>query len=129
MMQVHEELLALTRRLLQAIEAHDWPGYVELCDPGLSAFEPEAEGHLVEGLDFHRFYLSQPPSDLPRQTTLASPHVRLLGQDAAVVSYTRLVQRADEQGRFSTCAFNETRVWQRQDGPWKHVHFHRSACR
>lgn len=27
-----------------------------MCDPGMTAFEPEALGNLVEGLDFHRFY-------------------------------------------------------------------------
>lgn len=28
----------------------------KICDPGLTAFEPEALGNLVEGMDFHRFY-------------------------------------------------------------------------
>lgn len=28
----------------------------KMCDPGMTAFEPEALGNLVEGLDFHRFY-------------------------------------------------------------------------
>ena len=27
-----------------------------LCDPHMTAFEPEAIGNLVEGLDFHKFY-------------------------------------------------------------------------
>lgn len=39
-----------------------------MCDPGMTAFEPEALGNLVEGLDFHRFYFEnrkQPPC-LPR---------------------------------------------------------------
>ena len=27
-----------------------------LCDPHLTAFEPEALGNLVEGLEFHKFY-------------------------------------------------------------------------
>lgn len=27
-----------------------------MCDPAVTAFEPEALGNLVEGLDFHRFY-------------------------------------------------------------------------
>lgn len=30
--------------------------YRKICDPGLTAFEPEALGNLVEGMDFHRFY-------------------------------------------------------------------------
>lgn len=28
----------------------------KMCDPAVTAFEPEALGNLVEGLDFHRFY-------------------------------------------------------------------------
>ncbi len=28
----------------------------KICDPGLTSFEPEALGNLVEGIDFHRFY-------------------------------------------------------------------------
>lgn len=27
-----------------------------ICDPGLTSFEPEALGNLVEGMDFHKFY-------------------------------------------------------------------------
>ncbi len=30
--------------------------YRKICDPGLTSFEPEALGNLVEGTDFHRFY-------------------------------------------------------------------------
>ena len=40
--------------------------------------------------------------------------------------YTRLVQRIGTEGVPVTVAHAETRVWQRRDGRWKHVHFHRS---
>lgn len=30
--------------------------YSKICDPHLTAFEPEAMGNLVEGMDFHKFY-------------------------------------------------------------------------
>lgn len=30
--------------------------YSKICDPGLTSFEPEGLGNLVEGMDFHRFY-------------------------------------------------------------------------
>ena len=122
-----KELLDLTQQLLTSISAGDWPAYERLCDPKLSAFEPEARGHLVEGLEFHRFYLELERRPTPRQTSITAPHVRLLGEDVAVISYIRLMRQVDNSGQPHTTRFEETRVWQRQDGRWKHVHFHRSA--
>ena len=122
-------LLQLSRELLRCIDRQDWEAYARLCDPTLTAFEPEAVGHLIEGLDFHQFYFpKQTPGnttgDIGKLSSISSPHVRLMG-DTAVVSYIRLVQRRSE-GNFTTAAVEETRVWERQAGQWKHVHFHRS---
>lgn len=125
---VVNELIELNRRLLESIAKGDWDTYAELCDPSLSAFEPEARGHLVEGMDFHRFYFDLGLADGPQNTTISNPNVRLLG-DVAVVTYTRLWQRQDADGRPVTHVFEETRIWQRQDAGWRHVHFHRSANR
>ena len=126
MVSAETELIDLTRQLLDAIAAGDWSTYAELCDPDLSCFEPEARGHLVQGMLFHRFYFDLGGNN-PGQTTIASPHVRLLGTDVAIVSYVRLVQQVDSTKQPQTCRFEETRVWHRQDGHWRHVHFHRSA--
>jgi calcium/calmodulin-dependent protein kinase (CaM kinase) II len=57
---------------------------------------------------------------------MSSPHVRLLGADAAVVSYIRLNQKLNAAGEPVTAHVEETRVWQKIGGSWKHVHFHRS---
>jgi calcium/calmodulin-dependent protein kinase (CaM kinase) II len=119
------DLLALTQRLLDAIANRDWATYEELCDPSLTAFEPEACGQLVEGLAFHRFYFDLADSGGRRQTSMAAPRVRVIG-DCAIVTYARLNQRAGPDGVPHTAAFAETRVWQRRDGRWWHVHFHRS---
>jgi len=121
------ELLELNEQLLRAIAAADWDTYDELCDPTLSAFEPEARGHLVEGMDFHRFYFDLEGIASPHNTTMSMPHVRLLGDDVAVVSCQRLVQKLNTDNAPITVRFEETRVWQWQDGRWQHVHFHRSA--
>jgi len=125
--EVVNELLDLTRQLLDSIAAGDWEAYTRLCDPTLSAFEPEARGHLVEGMEFHRFYFDLAAEMSVKNTTISSPHVRLLGNDAALVSYVRLVQQLAEDGAPQTSRFEETRAWERQDGAWRHVHFHRSA--
>ena len=123
-----QELLRLSRQLLEAIDRQDWDTYAELCDASLTAFEPEAGGHLVAGLDFHRFYFENRGGSgggaFARQSSMTSPSVRLMG-DAAVVTYVRLVQVYME-GQYVTKAAEETRVWERQDGSWRHVHFHRS---
>jgi calcium/calmodulin-dependent protein kinase (CaM kinase) II len=120
-----EELIALTHRLLKSIADGDWKTYAELCDESITCFEPEARGHLVAGLPFHQFYFELPASQAKKNTTLVSPHVRMMGESAAVVSYIRLVQKSDASG-VATSAVEETRVWEKKDGCWKHVHFHRS---
>jgi calcium/calmodulin-dependent protein kinase (CaM kinase) II len=121
------ELLHLNQRLLDSIAAGDWATYQELCDPSLTAVEPEAPGgQVVEGLAFHRFYFDLGGIRGRHQTTMTSPRVRVMG-DAAVVSYVRLIQRVGGDGNPVTVASAETRIWQKIDGRWKHVHFHRSA--
>lgn len=130
MVEDHEAVLDMTRQLLDAIAAGDWARYEELCDPTLTCFEPEAKGHLVEGLPFHHFYFklggpNPSPNPPASETTIASPHVRLLG-DTAIVSYVRLNQRLDGAGKPYVQAVEETRVWERQGDVWRHVHLHRS---
>jgi calcium/calmodulin-dependent protein kinase (CaM kinase) II len=124
-MSERDELLALNQALLDSIAAGDWNTYASLCHATLSAFEPEARGNLVEGLSFHKFYFDLGGAESPHNTTMSSPHVRLMG-DAAVVSYVRLNQRVSPSGEPTVAAIEETRVWQRVDGKWRHVHFHRS---
>ncbi len=119
------ELLRLNQKLLDSIAAADWKTYRDLCDPSLTCFEPEAHGHLVEGMAFHEFYFKLGGTEGNYNTTISSPHVRMMG-DVAVVSYVRLNQRMTADGAPVTRVVEETRVWQQQDGRWLHVHFHRS---
>lgn len=126
MSDTNNELLTLTARLLECITAGDWSTYQELCDPSLTAFEPEAPGQLVTGLDFHRFYFDLGGVRGKHQTTMCSPHVRIMG-DVAVVCYARVIQKIGREGEAVTLTTTETRVWQRRDGRWRHVHFHRTA--
>src|ERR1700730_8417686 len=121
-----EDLLRLNQRLLESIATADWATYQELCDPSLTAFEPEALGQLVEGLEFHRFYFDRGGAQGPHHTTMCSPRVRIMG-DVAVIAYVRLDQRLGADGSPATTGSEETRVWQRKEGSWKHVHFHRSS--
>jgi calcium/calmodulin-dependent protein kinase (CaM kinase) II len=121
-----EELLQLNARLLESIARKDWAAYEELVDPSLTAFEPEARGQLVEGLDFHRWYFNLSGNPGQVSTTMCSPRVRVMGE-VAVVAYVRLNRRVGPDGLPASSAFEETRVWHRQAGRWKLVHFHRSS--
>ena len=127
MSAVEHELLTLSRTLLTAIDTGDWKTYASLCDESITCFEPEALGQVVAGLAFHKFYFDLPatPTKPARQSTIASPHVRVLGS-GAVISYVRVVQKLDGNGSPVSVAAMETRVWEKQDAGWKHVHFHRS---
>ncbi|MDA0590173.1 MAG: DUF4440 domain-containing protein [Planctomycetota bacterium] len=118
-------LLKLSQQLLDSIDQQDWEAYTRLCDPNLTAFEPEALGHLVEGMAFHEFYFQMHPTGRPKQSTIVSPHVRIMG-NCAVVTYIRVSQKIDADGGAHSSASEETRVWQKQTGDWQHVHFHRS---
>ena len=122
-----QSVLAVSASLLKAIDAGDWNTYAALCDESLTCFEPEASGHLVSGMPFHKYYFDLPPGKTPRQSSISSPHVRIVG-DVAIVSYVRLVQKLDASGAPVTASVSETRVWRRDGEGWKHVHFHRSAC-
>jgi ketosteroid isomerase-like protein len=121
------EIIELTRRLLESITNSDWATYTALCSEDLTAMEPEAGGHLVQGMGFHKHYFEMADGSpyAGVTTSISSPHVRLMG-DVAVIAYVRLTQRVDNDGNSRTTATPETRVWQRIDGSWKHVHFHRS---
>ena len=126
MADITKELLALNQRLVDCIAAGDWAAYQELCDPSLTAVESESHGLCVEGLAFHRFYFDLGGIRGRHQTTMCAPHVRLMG-DVAVVIYQRLVQRVGPDGLPVAAASAETRIWQRQNGRWRHVHFHRTS--
>ena len=83
----------------------------------MTAFEPEAIGNLVEGLDFHKFYFDNRKSlqfeiKKPMEfhvvifsvknnrhltnTSILNPHVHLLGDDAAAIAYVRVTQTIDK---------------------------------
>lgn len=123
-----QELIALTQKLLDSIDQRDWVTYTALCDPGLTAFEPEAQGHRVSGMRFHAFYLEgekRYESSVMRQSSISSPDVRFFGE-AALVTYIRLVQMGCGDFQDEVVPFEESRLWERQNGQWRHVHFHRS---
>ncbi|XP_026123144.1 calcium/calmodulin-dependent protein kinase type II delta 2 chain isoform X3 [Carassius auratus] len=125
-----QEIIKVTELLIESINNGDFEAYAKICDPGLTSFEPEALGNLVEGHDFHRFYFENALSkgNKPVHTILLNPHVHLIGEDAACIAYIRLTQYMDGSGMPRTMQSEETRVWHRRDGKWLNIHFHRSGA-
>ncbi|KAM9772897.1 calcium/calmodulin-dependent protein kinase type II delta chain isoform X3 [Syngnathus typhle] len=125
-----QEIIKITEQLIEAINNGDFDAYTRICDPGLTSFEPEALGNLVEGMDFHKFYFENllSKNNKPVHTTLLNPHVHLIGEDAACIAYIRLTQFVDSGGRPRSSQSEETRVWHRRDSKWLNVHFHCSGA-
>ncbi|XP_030272957.1 calcium/calmodulin-dependent protein kinase (CaM kinase) II beta 1 isoform X18 [Sparus aurata] len=125
-----QEIIKITEQLIEAVNNGDFEAYAKICDPGLTSFEPEALGNLVEGMDFHRFYFENllAKNSKPIHTTILNPHVHLIGEDAACIAYIRLTQFVDSQGRPRSSQSEETRVWHRRDSKWQNIHFHCSGA-
>ncbi|XP_064780378.1 calcium/calmodulin-dependent protein kinase type II delta chain-like isoform X3 [Oncorhynchus masou masou] len=125
-----QEIIKITEQLIEAVNNGDFEAYTRICDPGLTSFEPEALGNLVEGMDFHKFYFENllSKNSKPVHTTLLNPHVHLIGEEAACIAYIRLTQFVDGQGRPRSSQSEETRVWHRRDSKWLNVHFHCSGA-
>ena len=134
---MHSVILSRNQDLLNAVTKNNWSDYASMCASDLTCFEAESRSHLVQGLPFHKFYYDFASFKGPipmKKATMASPHVRFVGERCAIISYVRLNQfigKDDNQAQ--TSRFEETRVWELQSGKpatekesWVHVHFHRS---
>jgi Calcium/calmodulin dependent protein kinase II association domain len=129
--------VSLTQKLLDSVVSGDYKTYQSLCADNLTCFESETDGHLVQGMPFHKFFFDLPsdskPKAPPATVTMSGVHVRRLGDKAAVVAYVRFNQSytmsLDGKGMDGPLQITkacETRVWEEIDGQWKHVHVHRS---
>ena len=128
---IEREIIQVTGALLDAVAGNDWDAYTSLVDPSLTCFEDETRGHLVQGLDFHKFYFDKltaaegwggmgagGPGSASAMLVAARPTVRAMGK-SAVIHFTRTLPSGE--------TFEESRVWQLIDGNWRQVHFHRGS--
>jgi calcium/calmodulin-dependent protein kinase (CaM kinase) II len=51
-----EEIVQATQNLIDVINRGDYESYTQICDPDMTAFEPESLGNIVIGMPFHKFY-------------------------------------------------------------------------
>jgi len=77
-------------------------------------------------LQFFNILVSAIKQSKTTNVTILNPVVHLLGDDAASIGYIKVTQTLDKQGHAFTSQSEETRIWQKKDGKWYNVHFHRS---
>lgn len=120
-------LLNLTQKLLDSIANKDWETYVSLTDEKLTCIEPETGNSICEGLEFHKTYFDIPKDeDLIIKENILQPITKVFG-DVSMISYKRVRQIINKIDKsISNTISAETRVWRRNDGSWKMIHFHRS---
>ncbi len=121
--QEEQEIYDLTIELLHSIRIGDVEKYKALSSETLTAIEPESNGNIVKGLDFHLFFLKN-TSPVDYHLELVNPVIKIHG-DSAYIAYT-LINSVLVEGEFELQSFNETRIYFKEDGNWKMVHFHRS---
>uniref|UniRef100_A0A8C2DKX3 calcium/calmodulin-dependent protein kinase n=1 Tax=Cyprinus carpio TaxID=7962 RepID=A0A8C2DKX3_CYPCA len=122
-----QEIIKVTELLIEAINNGDFEAYTKISDPGLTSFEPEALGNLVDCRIYFKKIATLSKGHKPIHTILLNPHVHLIGEDAACIAYIRLTQYMDVNNMPRTMQSEETRVWHRRDGKWQNIHFHRSG--
>ncbi|NXA59107.1 KCC2D kinase, partial [Mohoua ochrocephala] len=130
-----QEIIKVTEQLIEAINNGDFEAYTKICDPGLTSFEPEALGNLVEGMDFHRFYFENGKYSLFiskeyyfSEFCYRCFSVCFCSAHSHITGHLRERRRyMDGSGMPKTMQSEETRVWHRRDGKWQNVHFHRSG--
>ncbi len=121
------EILRLTEALLEAFDTNRFDLYSRFCDPTITTFEPETLGQnpyicmciciycfiqnqpvvlgqLLEGLDFHKFYFDNGSgmgygNYSKCSSFVLRPHVHLMGEEGAVIAYTRLTQALTPEGQ------------------------------
>lgn len=125
-MRVEEELLELTRRMLDAMYTSDPEVHRRHCTEDMSSVEWYIAPYRIDGREFHLDLIKAGGNGTPTRLDLLEPRVQVYG-DAAIVNYTLLKTTVDAAGA-QFARMNETRVFVRQEGVWKMAHLHKSPA-
>lgn len=121
-----EEVLDITRRMLDAMYTADPEVHRRHCTEDMSSFEWYIAPYRIDGLEFHLGLIEAGGNGTPTRLDMLTPRVQVY-TDTAIVNYTLLKTIAAGDGaQFSR--MNETRVFVRQDGVWKMAHLHKSPA-
>jgi len=118
------EIETCLMELLHSIQRADIQAYLRRVSDQVSCFEPETLGHLLKGIGLHRYLVEQAEPVENYHIELMDPVIKV-AKDMAFAAYTlHLTEKIDKQDRIQS--ENVTRIFQREKGVWKMVHFHRS---
>lgn len=128
MSEREQEIWSFLHRHLESIFNQDSETYAATTADDLSLYEWFVTPHRQDGLDFHFFMIdhSWAGTNVDFRYDLLEPRLQLYG-DTAVVSYTFMLTRADEEG-ISHRTHNESRVLVHGDEGWQVVHVHKSPA-
>ena len=135
MTDAEQEVLDVTRQLIEAVYRRDTDFYRAHATEDMSAYEWFIAPARIDGLDFHLHLMGAGGMvgvDENSRVDLLDPRVQLCGTngEVAVVTFTLLVTypTVDGVGKPGFYTDNQTRVLVRDndDQTWKMIHFHRS---
>ncbi|MDX1413237.1 MAG: nuclear transport factor 2 family protein [Candidatus Promineifilaceae bacterium] len=113
---------------LTSIFTEDAQTYRETTSEELSLYEWFVTPHRQDGLDFHFFMIDHSwAGSGDYRYDLLEPRLQLYG-DTAVVSYTFMLTRANEDGQLTHRTHNESRVLVKDEAGWQVVHVHKSPA-
>ena len=121
-----DEVLAITRQMLDAMYTADPEVHRRHCTEDMSSFEWYIAPYRIDGLEFHLDLIKAGGNGTPTRLDLLTPRVQVYG-DTAIVNYTLLKTMA-AGGKAEFSRMNETRVFVRQEGVWKMAHLHKSPA-
>ncbi len=126
MSETENEILTLTRRMLDAMYTADPEVHRAHCTEDMSSFEWYIAPYRIDGVEFHLRLIEDGGNGTSSRLDMLTPRVQVYG-DTAIICYTLLkttVAADGQPAQFST--INETRVFVKQDGIWKMAHLHKS---
>jgi len=125
--ETEKEIWEFLDRHLQSIFSQDRETYEATTSDELSLYEWFVTPHRQDGLDFHFFMIEHAWAGTSGdfRYDLLEPRVQVYG-DTAVVSYTFMLTRVDDDGILTHRTHNESRVLVKNAGDWQVVHVHKS---
>ena len=111
--------------LLDAVQQADLETYSKLVSEEVTCFEPETKGHLLRGIGLHHFFVENSHPVKRYHIELIDPVLRV-SEDMAFSAYT--LHLTEMEGESDTIKVeNVTRIFHKEAGDWKMIHFHRSG--